>query len=30
MVLFNLGAKTITSVTVRNDFGSKDFKDYLI
>ena len=30
MVLFNLGAKNVTSVTVRSDFGSKGFMDYLI
>ena len=30
MVLFNLGAKNVTSVTARSDFGSKGFNDYLL
>ena len=30
MVLFNLGAKNVTSVKVKSDFGSKGFNDYLI
>ena len=29
MVLFNLGAKNVTSFKVKSDFGSKGFNDYL-
>ena len=30
MVLFNLGAKNLTSFKVKSDFGSKGFNDYLL
>ena len=30
MVLFNLGAKNVTSVKIKSNFGSKGFNDYLM